>query len=67
MSLNNLTAYDASYVALAEALDVRLLTADPRIARAPGLACQIDVIGLNRGTGRRSSMRHGRRRLPSSN
>ena len=42
---DNLTVYDASYVALAEALDVTLLTADTRIGRAPGLACSIDVIG----------------------
>lgn len=33
---NNLTAYDASYIALAEILDVPLLTSDARIARAPG-------------------------------
>lgn len=42
---DNLTVYDASYVALAELLDVTFLTADSRIARAPGLACLIDVIG----------------------
>lgn len=41
---DNLTMYDASYVALAEALDVTLLTADIRIARAPGLACPVDVM-----------------------
>jgi predicted nucleic acid-binding protein len=41
---DNLTMYDASYVALAEALDVTLLTADNRIARAPGLACPVDVM-----------------------
>lgn len=32
----NLTAYDAAYIALAEALDVPLLTCDGRLARAPG-------------------------------
>ena len=31
----NLTAYDASYVALAEALDAPLVTRDARLARAP--------------------------------
>lgn len=33
----NLTAYDAVYVALAEALDTTLLTCDGRLRRAPGL------------------------------
>src|SRR5271165_5991492 len=32
----NLTAYDAAYVALAEALDAPLLTRDRRLAAAPG-------------------------------
>jgi len=32
----NLTAYDAVYVALAEALGAALLTCDGRLARAPG-------------------------------
>lgn len=40
----NLTTYDASYVALAEALGVLLLTGDQRIARAPGPRCQIEVL-----------------------
>lgn len=39
----NLTIYDASYVALAEALDVVLLTGDRRLARASGPRCQIEV------------------------
>ena len=34
----NLTAYDAAYVALAEALDAPLLTRDRRISAAPGLS-----------------------------
>jgi predicted nucleic acid-binding protein len=42
----NLTAYDAAYVALAEALDCALLTADARLARAPGLRCPVELIGL---------------------
>ena len=41
---DNLTMYDASHVALAEALDVRLLTADARIARAPGPRCPVEVL-----------------------
>jgi predicted nucleic acid-binding protein len=40
----NLTVYDASYVALAEALDVTLLTGDERLARAPGPRCRIEVL-----------------------
>jgi len=38
---DNLTAYDAWYVALAEALDAPLITLDERIARAPGPRCDI--------------------------
>ena len=37
----NLSIYDASYVALAELLDVELVTLDRRIARAPGARCTI--------------------------
>lgn len=40
----NLTVYDAAYIALAELLDVALLTADARLARAPGLRCALDVL-----------------------
>ncbi len=39
----NLTAYDAWYVALAERLEEPLLTADRRLARAPGLRCEVIV------------------------
>lgn len=35
----NITAYDASYVALAEALRAPLVTFDQRLARAPGTRC----------------------------
>jgi len=42
---DNLSAYDASYVALAEALDTVLVTADGRIKRASGINCEIAVIG----------------------
>lgn len=41
---DNLTTYDASYVALAEALEVPLLTGDQRVARAPGPRCRIEVL-----------------------
>jgi predicted nucleic acid-binding protein len=40
----NLSAYDASYVALAEALGCPLLTADRRLAAAPGPACAIQLV-----------------------
>jgi predicted nucleic acid-binding protein len=35
---DNLSAYDASYIALAELLNCPLLTADARLSRAPGRA-----------------------------
>ncbi len=38
---SNLTSYDASYVALAEALGATLVTCDRRLARAPGTRCAI--------------------------
>lgn len=38
---STVTAYDAVYIALAEALDCGLLTADARLARAPGPRCPI--------------------------
>lgn len=40
----NLSAYDASYVALAEALSCTLHTADARLAGAPGPTCAIVVV-----------------------
>lgn len=40
----NVSAYDACYVALAEFLDCALLTADARLARAPGIRCPITVV-----------------------
>jgi predicted nucleic acid-binding protein len=40
----NLTAYDAAYVALAEALDAPLLTADARLARAPGHRARVEML-----------------------
>jgi predicted nucleic acid-binding protein len=41
---DNLSAYDAAYVALAELLDCQLLTADARLSRAPGIRCAVTVI-----------------------
>lgn len=41
---DNLTIYDAAYVALAELLAVSLLTADARIAKAPGINCDVEVL-----------------------
>lgn len=41
---NNLSVYDAAYVALAEALDSPLVTADRRLASAPGLRCQVEIV-----------------------
>ncbi len=40
----NVSAYDASYVALAEFLGCGLLTADARLARAPGIRCEVTVV-----------------------
>ena len=40
----NLTAYDAIFVALAEALDADLLTTDARLAHAPGNRARIELI-----------------------
>ena len=41
---NNLTAYDASYVALAEALDAPMITRDHRLATAPGHRARIELV-----------------------
>lgn len=41
---DNLTIYDAAYIALAEAMNATLLTADRRLARAPGPRCPIEVL-----------------------
>lgn len=40
----NLTVYDAAYVAAAEVLSVPLLTADGRMAEAPGIRCTVEVL-----------------------
>ena len=41
---DNLTVYDASYVALAESLDTILLTGDERLGRAPGIQCEVELL-----------------------
>lgn len=40
----DLSGYDATYIALAELLDCSLLTADSRLSRAPGSRCPITVV-----------------------
>jgi predicted nucleic acid-binding protein len=41
---DNLSPYDAAYVALAERLGVVLVTADSRLARAHGIRCTVEVL-----------------------
>lgn len=45
---DNLTVYDAAYVALAEALGATLLTGDARLAKATGPRCPIEVLKARR-------------------
>jgi len=40
----NLSAYDAVYLALAEVLDTVLLTCDCRLARTPGAARRVELV-----------------------
>jgi predicted nucleic acid-binding protein len=42
----NLTIYDGSYVALAELLDVAVITLDTRFVNAPGPRCPIIAYGM---------------------
>lgn len=42
---DNLTAYDAAYVALTELLGAPLVTLDARLAQAPGLRAPVEVYG----------------------
>jgi predicted nucleic acid-binding protein len=41
---DNVKTYDAAYIALAEALGVPLLTADARLASAPGIRCEVELL-----------------------
>jgi len=41
---NNVTAYDAAYIALAERLGAVLITCDARLATASGPTCTFDLI-----------------------
>jgi predicted nucleic acid-binding protein len=41
----NLTPYDAAYVALAETINATLVTADRRLSQAPGSRCTIEYLG----------------------
>ena len=40
---DNLSFYDALYVALAQALSIPLLTADLRLSRSPALPCEVEL------------------------
>lgn len=42
---HNITPYDAAYVALAEVLDVPLITADQRLAKAASSHCKVISVG----------------------
>jgi predicted nucleic acid-binding protein len=41
---DNVSAYGASYIALAESLDCAVLTADGRLSRAAGVRCPITLV-----------------------
>jgi predicted nucleic acid-binding protein len=40
----NVTAYDAAYIALAEALDAPLVTRDAKLAAAPGHTARVELV-----------------------
>jgi predicted nucleic acid-binding protein len=43
---DNLTSYDAAYVALAEFLQTVLVTADSKLAGAPGIQCEVELLPI---------------------
>ena len=42
---DNITSYDAVYIALAETLEAPLVTTDARLARSPGIRTAVEVYG----------------------
>jgi predicted nucleic acid-binding protein len=40
----NVTVYDSAYIALAESLEITLLTADRRLVDAPGARCGFELV-----------------------
>jgi predicted nucleic acid-binding protein len=46
---SHLSAYDAVYVALAEAVDGVLVTCDGALARAPGVSARVELIAVRTG------------------
>lgn len=40
---DNITAYDAAYVALAETLDAPLITLDAKLSQAPGIRAAVEL------------------------
>lgn len=43
---DTVSSYDASFVALAETLQIPLVTVDARLARAPGVTATIEVVAV---------------------
>jgi predicted nucleic acid-binding protein len=46
---DNVTCYDAAYLALAEAAGAVLLTADRKLAGVPGITCEVEVLESDPG------------------
>ncbi len=41
---NNMTAYDAAFIAVAEVHELALVTADKKLASAPNIRCEIRLV-----------------------